>query len=342
MAEPPRQPREHQGRHQLPKEELSSPSEPPPAYVPPAGAVLLARLGRLFNNNPELTLSAVSRPEPAAPPPNPLPSALAHLAGISASDAANRSGAGDAAAAAAVQQAHEPADDPWDDDHSECEDLKSPITIRINAGIRISSNSNVVTLAASPADTCARIAQAVVAGMREASGGVGIPMIDEDGHPRPLRIEVDAGLDINGAGNVVGREDVVRDILRMKAEAAATRRAEAGGSAAHTPASSRVPSGSVVPDIGSIPMPGSSRVPSGVGGPGDYAPGLSDVSGNAHNTAPAPAPVGATATAAAAAATREIGARNRARNGTTPEAGASDDGHVGRVEFWGRMRACSI
>jgi hypothetical protein len=120
-----------------------------------------------------------------------------------------------------VEPAADNEADDWDDDHSQCEDLKSPITIRINAGVRVSSSSNVVVLAAAPSEVAALVAQAVVAGIREASAGrCGIPMVDEDGHPRPLRVEVDTGLEVNGVGNVVGAERVVKDIMRIRAATA--------------------------------------------------------------------------------------------------------------------------
>ena len=297
MAEPPRQPQE-QGAHQLPKEESSPPSEPPPAYIPPAGGILLTRLSQLFNHNPEMRVATVSRPEPPAPPPEPSQSALAHLASLARGATASPRvpAAGPNPPLTAPIREHEP--DPWDDDHSECEDLKSPVTIRINAGIRISSNSNIVTVTASPGDMCAMIAKSVVAGMREASGGVGIPMIDEDGHPRPLRIEVDAGLDVNGIGNIVGREDVVLEIMRIKAEAAARRAAATTTTTGEgqTPAPSRVPSGFAIPGAGFTPGP--SRVASGARVPGDATSGPSNVGGNAYYTvAPAPdfVPSGSTA-----------------------------------------------
>lgn len=266
MSEPPRQPQQ-QGPHQLPKEEPEPPSEPPPAYVPPPSNILLARLSQLFNHNPDIRVAVASRPEPAASPPEPSADALAHLASISVARASNPNANANTnnrrvvpdpvpapapvPVSASGSRAPLPASvamvprtvigrpgdpDPWDDDHSECEDLKSPITVRINAGLRISSNHNVVALATSPGDLCAQISKSVVAGMREASGGVGIPMIDEDGHPRPLRIEVDAGLDINGVGNVVGSEEVVVEISRLRADASARRAAAGGTTAAGTPA----------------------------------------------------------------------------------------------------------
>jgi hypothetical protein len=44
-------------------------------------------------------------------------------------------------------------------------------------------------------------------------------MIDESGCPRPLKIEVDAGIVVEGTGNVVGSREVVGELLRRRAEA---------------------------------------------------------------------------------------------------------------------------
>lgn len=48
------------------------------------------------------------------------------------------------------------------------------------------------------------------------AGTGGLPMIDEEGRPRPVVLEVEAGWRIEGDGNVVGREDIVRDVVRAR------------------------------------------------------------------------------------------------------------------------------
>ncbi|KAI5466192.1 hypothetical protein BGZ63DRAFT_420696 [Mariannaea sp. PMI_226] len=105
------------------------------------------------------------------------------------------------------------------DDDSEQTDPESstPINLRINASINVNRNNNVVCLDTTPAENANSIAQAVVKAMMEGSAGrCGIPMIDENGAPRPLRIEVDAGMVIEGEGNIVGSRQAVSDILRRQ------------------------------------------------------------------------------------------------------------------------------
>ncbi|KAJ9133992.1 hypothetical protein NKR23_g10429 [Pleurostoma richardsiae] len=110
-------------------------------------------------------------------------------------------------------------EDNGEDEEDDTQDI-SPIAIRISTAVRISSNNNHVSLTATPADKASAIADAVVTAIKQASSAnCGIPMIDEDGRPRPIRIEVDAGIDINGTGNVVGSEAVVHEIVRARLEA---------------------------------------------------------------------------------------------------------------------------
>ncbi|KAF4594622.1 hypothetical protein GQ602_000235 [Ophiocordyceps camponoti-floridani] len=90
-------------------------------------------------------------------------------------------------------------------DDSDCESL-SAINLSINTSVLVSNDNNIVYLD-DPASNANRIAMAVVNALRDGScGKSGIPMIDEDGRPRPLRIQVQAGLTVEGAGNVVGSD----------------------------------------------------------------------------------------------------------------------------------------
>ncbi|KAG6320476.1 hypothetical protein E4U22_003239 [Claviceps purpurea] len=101
------------------------------------------------------------------------------------------------------------------DTDTDTDDSPSGIILRINSSVRISSNNNHVCINETPAQHANAIARAVVHAIQENSAGqCGIPMIDEDGRPRPVRIEVDAGLEVHGEGNVVGHEVFVRDCLR--------------------------------------------------------------------------------------------------------------------------------
>ncbi|CAM1507025.1 Fc.00g066660.m01.CDS01 [Cosmosporella sp. VM-42] len=95
----------------------------------------------------------------------------------------------------------------------------SPISLRITTSINITKNNNLVCLGASPADHANAIAQAVVRAIQEnSSGQCGIPMIDEQGCPRPLKIEVDAGILVEGSGNVVGSQEIISEVLRQRGQ----------------------------------------------------------------------------------------------------------------------------
>lgn len=103
------------------------------------------------------------------------------------------------------------------EDEADSEEGQSPISLRINTSIRISSHNNIVCFNDTPSEHANAIARAVVVALQEnSSGQCGIPMIDEDGRPRPVRIEVDAGVEVQGSGNVVGNEKIVNDVLRQR------------------------------------------------------------------------------------------------------------------------------
>ncbi|KAF4999294.1 hypothetical protein FGRMN_2588 [Fusarium graminum] len=104
------------------------------------------------------------------------------------------------------------------DDHDETSEDSSPICLRINTSINVSRSNNIVCLTATPAEQANAIAKAVVQALHEGSSGrCGIPMIDESGCPRPLKIEVDAGLVVEGTGNVIGSRDVIGELVQRRA-----------------------------------------------------------------------------------------------------------------------------
>lgn len=106
-----------------------------------------------------------------------------------------------------------------DQDEAAPED-SSPICLRINTSINVSRSNNIVCLTATPAEQANAISRAVVQALNEGSSGrCGIPMIDESGCPRPIKIEVDAGIVVEGTGNVVGSREVVGELIRRRAEA---------------------------------------------------------------------------------------------------------------------------
>lgn len=106
------------------------------------------------------------------------------------------------------------------DDEDDDEDLgpRSPITIRVSAGIRVHGEKNLVGLAEAdgpghrhPADAAQTVADAVVRAI--AGRGCEVPMIDEEGRPRPLRVEVDATIDVRGQGNVLGGREMLLRVM---------------------------------------------------------------------------------------------------------------------------------
>lgn len=92
-----------------------------------------------------------------------------------------------------------------------------PLTMRINTAISVSKNDNIVCLSDTPTQHASTIAAAVSKAIEQSSSGsCGIPMVDGDGNPRPIRIEVDAGTVVDGQRNVVGTEAAVLNILRQR------------------------------------------------------------------------------------------------------------------------------
>lgn len=98
---------------------------------------------------------------------------------------------------------------------SEGDGDRSAITVRILTAVRVTGDNNIMCLAVDPAETARFVAQAVTKVLR--GGGAqergGIPMIDEEGRPRPLKIEIEAGTEVHGEGNVLGGEEVVMRAL---------------------------------------------------------------------------------------------------------------------------------
>lgn len=96
-------------------------------------------------------------------------------------------------------------------------DDRSPIELRIMTTVQVEGDNNTILLTASPAEHAKAIAEAVTAMIRQAGGmDGGIPMIDEEGRPRPFKIYVAAGMNIEGSGNVLGNADHVMRHLGRK------------------------------------------------------------------------------------------------------------------------------
>lgn len=152
--------------------------------------------------------------------------------------------------AQAIQNPHQQQQTPYatlidgiasdDQDGSNDAEECSPISLRINASVNVSRSNNIVCLSSTPAEQANAIAKAVVQALNEGSSGrCGIPMIDEDGRPRSLRIEVDAGLVVEGTGNVIGGPEVVGPLLRRRAAQPARRPRNEDGYEPEDPAAKR-------------------------------------------------------------------------------------------------------
>jgi hypothetical protein len=103
-------------------------------------------------------------------------------------------------------------DDDDDDDEENDSGGQSTIKILIETPIRISGDNNLVSI--EPSTTSSKVAHAVMTSLRQMSSTAGgIPMIDEDGRPRPLRVRVKAETIIEGARNVVGERAVFSTMM---------------------------------------------------------------------------------------------------------------------------------
>ncbi|CAH0049707.1 unnamed protein product [Clonostachys solani] len=102
-----------------------------------------------------------------------------------------------------------------DDDDEPC----APLSLRINTSITINKSNNIICLSETPSSHANAIAEAMTQAIKKYSAGnCGIPMIDGNGNPRPIRLEVDAGTVVEGEGNVIGSEDVILKVLRQRDE----------------------------------------------------------------------------------------------------------------------------
>lgn len=108
---------------------------------------------------------------------------------------------------------------PGEQEDADESNVMSPLSLRINTSINITKGNNLICLTESPASHANAIAEAVAQAIQKnSSGNCGIPMIDGDGNPRPVKIEVDAGMVVDGIGNVVGNEKIIDEVLRQRAD----------------------------------------------------------------------------------------------------------------------------
>jgi hypothetical protein len=87
-------------------------------------------------------------------------------------------------------------------DDEEAERLSS-IVLNIKCPLRVTGHDNLIAMDNSLA--ASKIAMAVVSALKQMSmAGSGIPMIDEEGRPRPIKVDVDTSITIEGDRNKLG------------------------------------------------------------------------------------------------------------------------------------------
>jgi SpoVK/Ycf46/Vps4 family AAA+-type ATPase len=92
-----------------------------------------------------------------------------------------------------------------DDDYEQ--EVAPNVSITIRAGVTVKGNHNIISV--DPSTTGCKIAVAIVTGLRQMSGvSGGVPMIDENGRPRPITVDVDASTKIEGSDNFLGEKAV--------------------------------------------------------------------------------------------------------------------------------------
>ncbi|CAN8098675.1 unnamed protein product [Discula destructiva] len=120
------------------------------------------------------------------------------------------------AAAAHPQHQHHNVAADWQDidDLSDDDGNRSAIMVRISTAVHVTGDNNIMHVTADNAATGRFLAEAVTRVLRG-----GVPMIDEEGQPRPLRVEIEAGIKVYGEGNVLGGEEVVSRALGKRKRA---------------------------------------------------------------------------------------------------------------------------
>jgi hypothetical protein len=108
-----------------------------------------------------------------------------------------------------------------DSPESDFDATHSPITIKISSPITVIGDGNLIAI--DPVEMASSIAHCIVRSIKDCSmARAGIPMIDEEGRPRPIDVQVDAKIKVRGAKNTVGKKAVLfglratRDLKRKR------------------------------------------------------------------------------------------------------------------------------
>ncbi|KAF4624832.1 hypothetical protein G7Y89_g13337 [Cudoniella acicularis] len=107
-----------------------------------------------------------------------------------------------------TQITHHEESDSDDDD----EGRLSEIRITINTPLHVNGNDNLISV--DTAANASKISTAITTALRQIStAGGGVPLIDANGEPRPIRVDVTAEIKVVGSNNVVGDRAVMGKTL---------------------------------------------------------------------------------------------------------------------------------
>lgn len=108
-----------------------------------------------------------------------------------------------------AQANNQPDDD--DDDDEEAPSTLSRIDIYLNTPLHIIGDGNLIAI--EPSVTANKVALGVVNALKHLSMiADGVPMIDEEGRPRPIKVCVTAGMKVEGSRNLVGERAVMERV----------------------------------------------------------------------------------------------------------------------------------
>jgi hypothetical protein len=120
----------------------------------------------------------------------------------------------------------------------------SPIVINISSPVTITGHGNLVAF--DPSTTAAAIAEAVARSLKSASvSSSGIPMIDEEGRPRPIKVTVDTPVKVQGDKNMIGDHPVM---LKLREGVAAMKQRREAARSIPTPTTASSVGGSFQTD----------------------------------------------------------------------------------------------
>lgn len=121
-----------------------------------------------------------------------------------------------------AQQQRNNANAASDDAQEDSGEEATPILIKIITPLIITGDNNLI--AVDPSVQAAKIAMAVVSAMKQMSAGsAGVPMIDENGRPRQVTVEIQAEIKVEGSKNIIGEKAVLSTVSGKREEGQGTK-----------------------------------------------------------------------------------------------------------------------